>query len=142
MIVSNSALYDKYIGVDKIPKLEFVRIKKRIISLVKSGHIDTRPIKNKAVGILIEIPLIGIEHSLGLRCTLNKVKSLTVIREIIKTASIVSIERDKNISENNVIIFDNIVMIDAVKWRVVMIVKQGKNGKFYYHHDLAKIKKA
>lgn len=139
ILKSDSSLYPRYKGAEKLVPSEFKRFKKLIVALIASGHINTKPVKVKSFKYAyVHITKIGIDHALNLRGSVAKCKSLTVIRQLLATASVTDIRHDKENSKLSVLKLENMISIDGKIWKVLMYVKQGVNGRYYYHHDLAK----
>lgn len=98
-------------------------------------------VKNKFTGLSITISKNGLKHSLAVQGSIKKIKCLTIIEDILKTAYLTNIQPDKHNKKLRHFILTNIVYIDNELHFVDINIKEDTKGKFLYHMNLMSIKK-
>lgn len=132
-------LYGVFKHLPKMNKTQFALFKKFVLkTTLSNGDIV---VTNKQTKLSIYINKLGLEHSLNLRGTISKTKSVTVLTEIIEKALLSGIKPDTKNNKKIVLYFTSLVNVDDIIWEVKIAVKEDSNGKFHYQHDLFKIKK-
>ncbi len=138
MIRADTKYYPKYVGLSSIPKKEFVFFKQRIFNAIKKGEINTQPVLNKHTGFIIEFE--SVKHGINSRATVLKIKSFTVIREVLKYALLHDMAADKRSGAETIYYFFYVMMIDGTPHEVRFTIKDNGSKKHYYHHDLTSVK--
>lgn len=125
----------------KLSKNQFLLFKDHISGLINDNKINTQPVVNVSTTVRIFFKKRGIKHGLMYNATLNKLKSWTVIREMVRKATCYEIASDKVNNKLAVLKLYTTVKIDSELFLVRIIIKQNPNGKHYYHHDLLRFVK-
>ncbi len=125
---------------DRMDKKRFTSFKKWIIEKYYKKY--SKGVYCKILDETVTITKSGLQHSLNLRGSVLKTKSITALGKLIKTALLYRIESDKRDEGLQVILLRNTITIDGEIYLAKMFVKQGANGRYYYHHDIASFKKA
>jgi CBS-domain-containing membrane protein len=137
MIKTDSRYYPKHIGLSKLSAAQYKLFKQSIESALKRGEIKTEPVVNKQTGIIVHISKRGLTHSLRQNLSVNKLKSFTVLREILRSAVLTGVtENTKKQKGELVYYFTSGLLIDGVFYLAKCVVKVNPENNRYYHHDV------
>lgn len=132
-------LYGRFRKLKTFTPLQLKDFKKYIVDSLLN-RISTQ-IRNKHTGINIKISKAGLKHTLSYGINENKIKSLTALDDVLKTAFLVDALPDKNNKKLKHFKFKNWIRISGEIYFMDLNVKEDSKGNFYYHHELTQIKK-
>ena len=142
VVKTNPTAYGRFRNLKVFTKQQFIDFKKYVQDfLTKNYVIPKKKILIPSVKIYVEIDTKGVLHSINVKGSVAKLKSLTAIDLLLKNSALDTIEIDKNDKSKKTLKLSSIVDVDGVLWIGHIVVKQKNNGHYFYDHYLSKFSK-
>lgn len=140
IIKPNPNNYGKWKDKKKFTKDEFVAFKKFMIDKYASKF-SGKNIFCVSLDKNIYIEKKSLSHGINSKGTIDKTKSLSVLDKLIHFGLLKETKIDYKDTKRIVLVLEHLIEIDKQLYSAEMIIKENEKGKYYYHHDLLKIKK-
>ena len=119
---------------------QFAEFKKYIIDKYSAAY-EGKAFINNPTRFKIYINRTGLEHGMNRMGSLAKTKVITIIDKVLEECILIDVEVNRHLPTYKVYKFKDVVSIDGDLWNISIVVKESKNGKFFYDHALTKISK-